>query len=513
MKRPSRLLIPFLVLLLTGLLAVPARGQEAVDAVDLLDTDAFRFILKDARFEALSDWQQLGEEPGRSLLVLLGDPLDRDHDRPLLNRLSLLRFLEQGGAVLLATDDSLDYPPLTRLCGYGVAGVKVSARSPQGLSHVQDREVYRGLRGGTPDCLIVQPCNEGGPALFQNVQAGLLAGTVRLVTNAPSYLVERGQSEPGATVAVLAQLPKGCWYKRPISNFLPEAEPFALSCKYGKGRLLLLADPSVFTNEMMRQNDTGNVEFTYSAVNWLKEGRRDRVLFVRDGAINTNIRTVRLSPRLMSLAELQARLVDAGDQLLQQVEDSAAKNDTINRTTLTALNDGPGRGLFGRASTDNVHLFLVLLAGAVLAVYGLESAAPSHRIDPHLPLFALAAARQAPSASVLQQRHRLALQEDNLGDYAHLLAREWLAGVPEWRRAIEEGSAGLPRVLVRGGWWRQHSLRRLLAEVWRLAQGQTPEHMTKGEFRRLVAKLDRLRQALDVGTLCPERGERGASAP
>ena len=58
----------------------------------------------------------------------------------------------------------------------------------------------------------------------------------------------------------------------------------------GNGRVLVLADHSIFINEMMLPSDNGNVEFTYNCLEWLrgdpKDGR-NQVLFVEDGTINS----------------------------------------------------------------------------------------------------------------------------------------------------------------------------------------------------------------------------------
>jgi hypothetical protein len=498
MKRLSLLCASLLLLLR---IALPARAQDEKDDIDRFGSEAFRFILNEAGFKPLSSWNELTNDPGRSLLVVLGKPRDQ-WNRPLLERIPgrLEQFLNRGGAVLLATDQSLVFQPLIDLCGYAVNGEKVVGRSIwDGRVGVQEANLYRRLSA----FLIVKPEDKDGPPLFWTSHPSLGASGIRLVTDLPSYLVPHGERDPQGKVAVLASLPPDCWSwgGRPLRG----APAFAVSCEYGRGRLLLLADHDVFANLLLKPGDTDNVEFAAAAAAWLKGGRdepRDRILFVEDGQINTHIK-VRLRARTMSLAEVQALLIARGDEILQQTEDEAAKQDTFNKTTLQALNEGPGRDLFGPRSTDNVHLFLVLLAGLALLLYGLSRLRrASHKIDPHTPLFATAAARQAPSASVLQQRHRSALQGDNLADYAHLLAREWLASVPEWRPALEgDAPSEPPPVTFRGGWWQRRSLRKLLREVWRLAQGQTPERMTRWEFRRLLAKLDRLRLALDLGYL------------
>src|SRR5262249_34681642 len=65
-------------------------------------TDAFRRLLFEFRFQPLKDFDQLRRaEPSKSLLIVLGDPqcLSRDHFPN-----GLQAFVQQGGAVLIATD-------------------------------------------------------------------------------------------------------------------------------------------------------------------------------------------------------------------------------------------------------------------------------------------------------------------------------------------------------------------------------------------------------------------------
>src|SRR5262249_40767079 len=57
---------------------------------------------------------------------------------------------------------------------------------------------------------------------------------------------------------------------------------------WGQGRVLFMADHSVFINNMMLQEDLGNIDFTYNCLDWLRENgklSRDRILFCDDSVI------------------------------------------------------------------------------------------------------------------------------------------------------------------------------------------------------------------------------------
>src|SRR5262249_49234461 len=144
-----------------------------------------------------------------------------------------------------------------------------------------------------PDCIYVEPEDDkNAPRLFVPSTFGQTK-FLGLVTNRPSFLWV-GHGVP-RRAHVLARFPRGCWYGGARGQHLPrDWSPYtvAVSSEHGKGRLLLLADHSIFINEMMQPRDTGNADFAYNAVDWLREGEdgpRDRVLFVTDSRIETKL--------------------------------------------------------------------------------------------------------------------------------------------------------------------------------------------------------------------------------
>src|SRR5262249_41995587 len=85
-------------------------------------TDAFRRLLFELRFQPLSNVAQLQANPSESILILLGEP-------SFLSKGSfpqgLRSFVEQGGAVLIATDKETEGEAgriLSELAGVRVSG-------------------------------------------------------------------------------------------------------------------------------------------------------------------------------------------------------------------------------------------------------------------------------------------------------------------------------------------------------------------------------------------------------
>src|SRR5262245_39819948 len=96
--------------LLLGGLTLVAPPLRAQDTPFENGTHALRRILHDSGFQPLQSWTDLDdiEAPPRTLLVLLGEPPGRKMEELLEQIPGKLRsFVEQGGAVLLATDQPL----------------------------------------------------------------------------------------------------------------------------------------------------------------------------------------------------------------------------------------------------------------------------------------------------------------------------------------------------------------------------------------------------------------------
>src|SRR5262249_30110277 len=144
----------------------------------------------------------------------------------------------------------------------------------------------------------------------------LFQTTGPIATNKPSYLMRRSNRLP-----FLADLPAGCVFRDPTTDLFtvyPDPLPFAAGATVGAkgGRILVLADHSLFINGMMLQEDNGNFQFAYNCLKWLREGpegKRDRVLFADEGKVVTDftvpLRTLPAGP--ISPVDMANRLIGA----------------------------------------------------------------------------------------------------------------------------------------------------------------------------------------------------------
>ena len=171
-------------------------------------------------------------------------------------------FVRRGGALFLATDRPLSLgrwsPPWAGLTGFAVSGESMACGDLDSC--------YRGLDW----CPYLRRSRDADPNLFRNlVPSGAAVSTV--ATNAPSCLTvaPTGGACPCWRGCPSAAVPKGPG--RWIRN---EPLPFAVGGDVGKegGRVLLLADHSIFINDMMIPTDNGNLDFSYNCLKWVTEG-------------------------------------------------------------------------------------------------------------------------------------------------------------------------------------------------------------------------------------------------
>lgn len=451
-----------------AVLLAPARAPAQAEGVPFREgTHAFRRLLFDLKAEPLGGVDQLADDPRHTLLIVLGetDVLDQVPG-------GLRRFLEGGGATLVATDRHLPEDRLGPGFGIAVSGRQVRAVRSDWFRCPHYREF--------DECPLVLPAAGAAPALF--------AGDLHAVaTNRPSYLNVSDPLPPGLNK--LAVLPHGCQVQQPGGGWQPSffPPPFAAGGTVGGGRLLVLADHSLFINDMMLQDDTDNIAFTYNCLDWLTAGTGDgtprhRVLFVEEGKVQTSF-DIPLKEVPLPIPPLDA-LVPLADDTLYQLERENRFNET----------------LLGLMPFEQVWAGLVVLASGVLAVYGFYRLTRArHRVEAAAPLLEAVLARNPPAPSLMAERHRALLGRGNLWEPARALARQCFEAAGLAPPA--DGRPAHPRLRVSGGWWRRRALGRVVRRLWHLAYGTRPAPVSPREFARLPGQVEEVRAALASGAL------------
>lgn len=508
-----------------GCAIVDSAWAQKVTEKFRMDTHAIRRILwnvlaeGDKKPDVLTDWRQLND-PAHTILVILGKPHDKT-GWPVLNRIpnGFRNFVRAGGAVLLATDSRLENQDLTWMTGYSVTGGSVAGWpkwdderqfnlradtliSKQAIYRGLDEDAYKENRNrGLRECLIVRPISSRlQKELFLHPNLEKKTLFLNLVTNKPSFLA--GEGWGGENTTVLARFPNGCYYLE--SAYLPRfstTPAFAVAAQPGRGRLLFMADHSVFINEMLLQedkpgddtDDIGNVAFAYNTLEWLRgdQPKRHKALFVIDGKIETKL-DIPLKIIPISLKELQQKMTRQGNIVMKKLND---KVDSMNEGVVRGLGRGPGR-IFGRrgGSYRGYILLIITVLTIALVIYAIRRMRrASYGIEAGAPLLVSALTRARPDPEVHLHRQEMLLSADNLAVHARALARECLTGSPV------PGTAAQSEPVItahHGSKWQQRRLIKLARWVWQVAFAPGLPRMTKAQFQKFLDQLHELREAL-----------------
>jgi hypothetical protein len=497
LTHPLRLGVFFAVLFLA---AVPQQAAAQRDhprprTPIAFQTHAFRHILFTLKLQALGSFQELDDHVTDTVVIVLGDTAQVGSD---LFRKSLLEFVKAGGAVLIATDRKPGLVAEREL--QQVFGVTVLGKTflvPGGQPDV----VYR----GTEVCPFLTSHEVVAPDLLRGPRFGPEMRLNRVATNAPSCLVPGdgplpegihrlarlpAEAEPETPGSVL-RLNTGRWIPQPDNVAAsPHGPLFAVGGEIGTGRILLLADHSIFINQMLNPSDNQNVEFTFNCLDYLRgegENRRGYVLLVDDGEICTDLDVpLQDVPGLPPGAERM--ILAAADKALGKLEEQNAFNRGLV-DWLTRHGDPRRTRLVLRILVAGASLLLLVWIAYRVGIRG------RFRLDTTVPLLATAVVQQAPAGTLLEQRRDAALAGGNVWETARDLARQWAAGLPH------TANGRPPRVALRGSWWQRWTMHRRFQRLWKLAHRTEPTPVSPRALRRLLVDLGHLEAARAAGAL------------
>ena len=468
----------FAACLATAVGAQEPESKEERRRALLEGTHVFRRILHDHDFTALETFDALADRPARTLLVALGDLSVLDQVPG-----GLQGFVRRGGAVLAASDRAVS-SARARDQLLAISGVSINQET---LIAPDQSDSYQGLRY----CPRIHGFEPRDPNLFRHSDSNI-AAPLAVYTNVPSSLTFRQQV---GRVRDLGYFPEGFLLELSPRVFrqFENALLFAVGGDVGAGRVLVLADHSVFINQMMLPHDTNNVEFTYNAVRWLQgEGlKRNRVLLVVDGEIQTKL-DIPLKSITLPLEEMAKLLFAKRNELLVSTEEAVSKledEDAFNRKLFDAL---------AEAGWDPVRVQRVGLLIASLIIIGFLAyrvgVRGRFRHDTTVPLLTATVAKHLPDEPLVQQRQRAMRSGGNLWEPASVLARRWFGKLGLDATAIES-----PAFAATGGWWQRRRLVGQLRRIWRLAAGRSPVRITQPELWRLQRELDELKAGWERG--------------
>jgi hypothetical protein len=426
-----------------AILAYPLAAQEAEPAaeeriqVEQWQRGYHAFVklgetmgLTAANHNDLRRW--LAAPPREKVLVSLGAFGDLPVD--------VEEYLEQGGALLIATDRGDDGAP--RLFGLDLTKGPAETSNPDAAFH------------GYPDCPVVTRLDHEHP---------LTDGVLSVVANRPGWIYV-GSRERWRVVAMLPRI-----------RGLALGLPFIVARETPTdGRIVVIADQSVFANQMLLYED--NARFAINVLRWLGDGRTS--MLVLDDLHPVAPRApeqvqVEIPPPTPeevrdALRQLPPEtLVDFGNAVAATVEDEGIPNDLI-AYLMQKIADRHYRRLLIAAAT--LILGVVLFRRFGMHVAAEETVAGAMPSLEELHRGRAWVERQRAAAELLE-RFRLHVAGASSVPWKVFAARVRIADQPfqtfRLRRALNAASRRLE--LRDRGYWTRRRLQRLDAQLahWR----------------------------------------------
>lgn len=435
-------------------------------------------------------------DPSSLIVVLLGLPANTDLWANVVRR-----TLSAGGSVLIADEgkailDRRYFPDRSRV---ELTGQRVRCDDPA--------KTFAGL----PDCPLIVPRVPDAIDMMrwrvENRSPGpewlLFPMWPRVATNRPGVIRVHAYG-PSARFA-LAGYPATSTTEDDAP--LPDSRHFAVGAT-GVGdqppfRSLILADPSVFSNQMFAGTanaPTDNMLFAHAVVGWLHaDGTRKRCLFVEAGRVRDrfdDVRYAEISPPLPPLPmpplpspldpELQRRLTDGANRVVAGFQD----NDVVNR----ALTGGP----YDDHRFSSTMRTLAVLA-SVFAGFWLIRRVWNGRHEPNMPPVPKDTGRVAASGAPgsFARRREEILQA---GNYTEPV-REYLRELFLARGLVLPDGADPPRKLpaIEATGRDAGAIRGHLRILWDVAYTTKSRPVTYSRWKELEPMIDVVRRAADDG--------------
>jgi len=441
------------VLIASRPVAAQTTATSSDDAWDFR-YELFQMLLEQNGVRPVANMSAVTRRPPESIIVMLG------HINFRTSRF-LESFCEQGGAVLLATDERYS---AGRICEFREGPV----------TSLQSAERYQNYA----DCLTITDIDHDHP---------LMTGVNSLVVNRTGWLAPPRWYIPDMQVA--ARLPQRTLPRD--SSDQPLLATVGLP-NINTGQLIVASDPSLFTNGMLWHGDNAILAINVSRI--LCSRNKNKMLFIADGV---PLGSFRNSP-----------MVDSNNPppLPENLPEPAL--ETYVKVVNTVLKEVEDQNLPNQFMADRRHKIrspylrrhiLLSLAIAVLMFVIWKMAATHSATHPAMPI------RDMKSAHDLATGHKVKSAEFGLS--ASILARELCRHLTEssdptdWRRQLIGNAASGEGEVEFHGVSNVKAQRKKLVDVIELATNTRTVHMSRKRFEALGQTIDQLRQLHAEGRL------------
>ena len=332
-------------------------------------------------------------------------------------------------------------------------------------------------------CPYVVPIDTGKDGQLH----GLFKGLSRVATNSPSHLYVSGWG--GDIQSALSRFPNKC-----VTNgeILPVNSYFAVG---GEGpdefnhrqyRLLVMADHSIFINQMLIEPQTDNLKLTDRVIEFLQgPGKiRRRCIFFEDGRQRETFDDLRQAyakqnamplPQV-NLMAMQEKLTDLGNAIIDRLQINNAHNNLI-------LGSDRDRSL------TIIARFFLILATVVACFFLIRRLWRSRKPTDIPPPPAVAAVSTGPPG-VFDRRQKELLRRDNLLEPVRDLVRDFFASIGIHAETGER----MPKVVIADVVRKPDSLRTAVKDFWKIAY-RPSQALSVSRWRELEPFFERLQKA------------------
>ena len=479
-----------------GLLAVdPKTGrqnQEPLKDLPPWGSDVFRGLLSFSGLTPAAAPQRPMLRTANSLgnrIVIVYGAIPADDESPEAEIAALIRnTVDAGGSVLLAMRDPYDLSRLLpRPVEYAVTtpGLRFFGQGNTPDSLPDDQK---------PDCPIVSAQPFGLDALIrpdQSSDKNPFKGYPRIATYRPACL-EPTVNRPQHFVP-LAWLPPDCRVESRRGTRLPRNSPFAIGRDtaeggVGSGKLIVLADERVLSNQMIALPGTDNLPFSLKLISVLKgpdADKRTQVVFYEYGRKKNSFDDVKFNVnQTPPLPIPPPQMIDQlGTQLADGMVDQIDRSDAING--LLSKN----QAFYARM----ISVLIVILTALAAFLFAFRSLSGRHKPDraamPVAPL-----ARVRPAKGLVGQMRQEVIVAGDFGPLVREYCRELFVacGLPPG------GHDRLPPISYKGRVENTPALLADLTKLWATTYGPQTR-ITLATWKDLEPMLQRVWRAAEAG--------------
>lgn len=500
-------------LLAAAALAAPAAAQPR-EEIRGEGTEAFRAVVASYGLKPLNTLDEALSDPQRTLIISFRGLIRRNSvpKDPLedLQKGEIKSFVDNGGAVLIATDITTK-AEWTESYDVTVEGSRVYGNPSECYLGKGECPYVKGIPGTDPDLF----------AMSGRTAMGVFTGPpMKVATNRPTFL----------------RLPKN--YKSELTPlgyfanytsfhadgpFDDTSLCFAQGKRYGSGgRMLVLADHSVFINSMLLPpygQTNNNLDFAQYCLNWLAtdpdNGRRDRVLFISDEKIETNFDLIISELPPVTPEEVMKHVLNHPEEALKFLAENPDFRDFLweNRDKasplLAELEDAGVFSALGESDIFNRSILgifplwvvirnVLFMATLLLLGYAaMKFLGSKWKGVKNVPRLAVVLERFRPRAGLLEQRLRDGVAAGQYYEAARERAQLLFADL-----GLSPAAEGPPpSYTIAAGRFERGRIDRELREIWGIAYGTEPRPVTAKAWAKWPSRLAALRDWIQDGVI------------